>query len=397
MTKKLHVLLFGVLLAWCAAPACVAQDEFAQPVPPPLFLTAAASNYNAADFQPIGKSMDAMLQWIPPSDPRFVYEGRFDFTDPKGPEVAWESDRIRIDFEGETLGLRFDRVRGQSFFDVQVDDAVWILALRHGGRQRLLLRHSLPPGRHHLTLFKRSEASAGTVRFEGIELAADGRVCPPAPVKYPLAMEFYGDSITVGACNEDGAVDQWTNRLTHNCALSYAALTAAAFSADCRNLAVSGMGIDIGYAPPRAFQLWNRVAARTNAPSADLKAWQPDVVFANFGENDDSFTKTRRFAFPPTFADDYVALIRQIRRAYPNARIVLLRGGMWGGANSARLRVPWENAVARLEAGDKNVTHFVFTHWSALHPRVPDDRAMADELIQWLKTQDFMRTPANQP
>jgi hypothetical protein len=56
-------------------------------------------------------------------------------------------------------------------------------------------------------------------------------------------MEFIGDSITVGACNEDGDADQWENRRTHNAAMSYAALTAEAFSADHRNIAVSGMGV----------------------------------------------------------------------------------------------------------------------------------------------------------
>mgnify|MGYP000408550297 CR=1 FL=1 len=36
---------------------------------------------------------------------------------------------------------------------------------------------------------------------------------------------------------------------------------------------------------------------------------------------------------------------------------------------------------ARHEAGDAKVHHFVFQHWTETHPRVVDDRAMADELI----------------
>ena len=360
---------------------------------PPIFLTTSATNYNAWDFQRVGGTMDAALQFIPASDPRFSYEGRFDFADPAGPVVAWQASRIRIDFEGDKLGLCFDRLDGQSFFDVQVDNAVWILAVQHGRHQRLTFEHPLPPGRHHLTIFKRSEASAGTVRFKGIELAAGAKAWSPAPVAYPLAMEFFGDSITVGACNEDGASDQWTNRLTHNCASSYATLTASAFSADYRNIAVSGMGIVTGYVKVRAAQVWNRTGPRANSKLADLKAWQPDVVFVNYGDNDDSFTTKRRRPFPATFADGYVALIKDIRRAYPNARIVILRGGMYGGARSVRLRIPWEAAVARLEAEDKNISHFIFTHWTGPHPRVSDDRMMADELIAWLNKQDFMKSP----
>jgi lysophospholipase L1-like esterase len=376
----------------CAAPFCAGQDNAGKTSATPVFLTTSATNYNARDFQRVGGTMDATLQFIPASDPRFSYEGRFDFADPAGPVVAWQASRIRIDFEGDKLGLRFDRLDGQSFFDVQVDNAVWILAVQHGRHQRLAFEHPLPPGRHHLTIFKRSEASAGTVRFKGIELAAGAKAWSPAPVAYPLAMEFFGDSITVGACNEDGAGDQWTNRLTHNCALSYATLTAAAFSADYRNIAVSGMGIVTGYVKVRAAQVWNRTGPRANSSPVDLKAWQPDVVFVNYGENDDSFTTARRLPFPKTFADGYVALIKDIRRAYPNAHIVILRGGMYGGAQSVRLRIPWEAAVARLEAEDKNISHFIFTHWTGPHPRVSDDRALADELIAWLKTQDFMKS-----
>ena len=294
--------------------------------------------------------MDAALQFIPAFDPRFLYEGRFDFANPAGPVMAWQAGRIRIDFEGDKLGLRFDCLDGQCFFDVQVDDAVWVLAVWRGRHQRIAFQRPLTPGRHHLTIFKRSEASAGTVRFKGIEPAAAAKAWSPEPVAYPLAMEFFGDSITVGACNEDGANDQWTNRLTHNCALSYATLTASAFSADYRNIAVSGMGIVTGYVKVRASQVWNRTGAKADSSLADLKAWQPDVVFVNYGENDDSFTTKQRRPFPAKFADGYVALIEDIRRAYPNARIVILRGGMFGGAKSDRLRVPWEAAVARLEA-----------------------------------------------
>ncbi|MGD0815848.1 MAG: GDSL-type esterase/lipase family protein [Verrucomicrobiota bacterium] len=390
MMKPSPCLLLCLILfsSWHAAHAKVGQESA-----PPVFLTCRASNYDAGDFQRLSAKRDVALQRIPPSDPRFVYEGRFDFANPAGPVVAWQASRIRIDFDGDRLVLCFDRLGGQSFFDVQVDDEAWILGLQWGGRQRLALQHTLSPGRHHLALFKRSEAGAGTVRFEGIELAPGAKARVPAPVTWPLTMEFYGDSITVGACDEDGAADQWTNRLTHNCALNYAAMTAAAFSADYRNISVSGMGIVTGYVKVRAAQVWNRTGARAGAPLADLKGWQPDLVFVNYGENDDSFTMSRQLDFPKAFADDYVALVQNIRRAYPNARIVLLRGGMFGGAQSVRLRIPWEEAVARLEAGDKNVGHFVFTHWSALHPRVPDDRAMADELIRWLKTRDFMQSP----
>ena len=122
-----------------------------------------------------------------------------------------------------------------------------------------------------------------------------------------------------------------------------------------------------------------------------MSAWQPQVVFINLGENDDSFPRAHGKPFPANFAQGYVALARAVRAAYPDAHIVLLRGGMWGGSQSEPLRKAWESAVAQLESSDRAISHFVFTHWTATHPRVADHRAMADELITWLRQQNFMQ------
>jgi lysophospholipase L1-like esterase len=205
-------------------------------------------------------------------------------------------------------------------------------------------------------------------------------------------MEFFGDSLTVGACNEDGDTDQWDNRRTHNAALSYAALTANAFSADYRNIAVSGMGIATGWVDKKAGEVWNKTYPNPASPRADLTQWVPQVIFVNFGENDDSYPRAHGQPFPAGYTNGYIALIRAIRAAYPNAHIVLLRGGAFGGAQSEPYRQAWESAVTQLEAADPAISHFVFAHWTRNHPRVADDHAMADELIAWLKQQPFMQS-----
>ena len=331
------------------------------------------------------------VQTVPPSDPRFRYEGRFDLADANSPVVIWQASRIGLDFEGDRLTLLFDGATGQSFFNAQVDGSTTIVEIREGSLARGATLSGLGRGRHHLVLFKRSEADAGTVRFRGVQLAAGERAWAPGPPAYRLRMEFFGDSITVGACNEDGDTDQWEDRRTHNAALSYAALTAAAFSADHRNTAVSGMGIATGWVEVKAGQMWNHLHPNAASPPADLHGWTPQVVFVNLGENDDSFPKAHGQPFPAGYTDGYVSLVQAMRAAYPMAHIVLLRGGMFGGAQSEPLRKAWEAAVTQIEATDKAASHFVFTHWSNNHPRVADHREMADELIAWLKVQDFMQ------
>lgn len=338
-----------------------------------------------------GAGLRAATFW-PASDSSFVYEGRFDTSNQDGPIVVWQSSRIQIDFEGESLTLKFSESTGQNFFDAEIDGRTALVSVRSDGFVQGNSFTGLGHGRHKLILFKRSEAAAGTVRFDGIEIDDHAEAFAPMRSRYKLAMQFFGDSITAGACNEDGATDQWEDRSTHNNARSYGAFTATAFAADYRNVSVSGMGIATGWTPVKAGEIWDRVYPDPKSPRADLTTWTPNVVFVNLGENDDSFTKAKAMPFPSEeFTNGYVALVTSIRRAYPAAQIVILRGGMFGGSQSERLRAPWEAAVARLKKSDSRVSSFVFKHWSAQHPRVSDHRAMADELIAWLKTEDFMQ------
>lgn len=330
-------------------------------------------------------------QFIPAGDARFRYEGRLDFSDPAGPVVVWAGSRISLDFEGAQLVLRFADAAGQNFFNAQLDDGNEILAVHEGAAARIALPVTPGPGRHRLVLFKRTEAAKGNVRFLGAELAPGARAWAPEPPAYRLKIEFIGDSITVGACNEDGATDQWNDFRTHNHALSYDYLTSQALHADHRAMAVSGMGIANGWVELRAGQVWDRLYPAADAPRTDLKAWRPDVVLVNLGENDDSFSHAHGQPFPAGYTAGYVALVKAIRAAYPQTQLVLLRGGMYGGAKSAPLCEAWEAAVKEAEAGDAGVSHFVFTHWSSNHPRVSDDRALADELVAWLKNQPFMQ------
>jgi lysophospholipase L1-like esterase len=332
------------------------------------------------------------VQTIPASDKCFRYEGRIDFNDANSPVVVWQASRISIDFEGDTLALLFDKPTWQNFFNAQVDSKTTIVEANEGMPPKDTKFTGLGKGRHHLVLSKRSEGNAGSVHFNGIQIDDGAKVWASAPVVYKLKMEFYGDSKTAGACNEDGNTDQWDTRRTHNGLLSYAAIASDAFNADHRNLTVSGMGVITGYVDVNAGQMWNKIYPKASSPLADMKSWVPDVVFVNLGENDDTFTKKQKQPFPADFNDGYIYLVRNIRGAYPKAHIVLLRGGMYGGMHSKPLDAAWKYNVEQLEANDKNISHYVLKYQAMNHPRVAEDRILADELITWLKQQDFMKS-----
>ncbi|HVU17196.1 MAG TPA: SGNH/GDSL hydrolase family protein [Candidatus Didemnitutus sp.] len=354
-----------------------------------LLITGSA--FGAASSSAVSDSAGRGLVKIGASDPRFTYEGRIDFSDPTAPVLIWSGTKVSIDFEGNSLALDFAGGTEQNFFDVSVDGVTTRIGSRTDGLSRVDIAVPHTGERHTLTLFKRSEAASGTIHFTGIEVAAGSAVTKASVPADRPRFEFFGDSIMVGACNEDGTEDQWEDRSTHNNALSYTALTAAAFGADYRCIAVSGIGISIGFVKIVAAQAWDRIYPRADSPRDNLAAWQPDVAFLNYGENDSGFSASHGLAFPADYTERYVALVHTMRAAYPHTHFVLLRGGMSGGANNPKLKAAWEAVVTELEKSDSAVSHYVFKHWSQTHPRVADDRAMADELVAWLKAQPFMK------
>jgi lysophospholipase L1-like esterase len=348
------------------------------------FSTAAAGT----DVAPA--TMAAEMRAVPASDPHFRYDGRFDFGDPASPVVIWEASTVAIDFDGDRANVRFSGTTGQVFFNASVDGTSTILALKEGSAAETLPLTVSGAGRHHLVLFKRSEATAGTAHFNGIGIAPGASVFSQAFPAYKMKMEFIGDSITVGACDEDGPDDQWENRRTHDAAFSWAAVTAAEFSADYRNISISGIGLSAGFVDIVMGQVWDRTYPTASSARADLVKWTPNVVLVLLGDNDDSYPRSRSLPFPANFGEKYAALVHAIRATYPRASIVLLNGAMWAGTHSKGLEEAWGAAVAQLESKDPGISHYTFVHWTMNHPRVADHRALSSELDAWLKTQAFM-------
>lgn len=319
---------------------------------------------------------------LTPGHKDFRYGGRIDDRNSNAPVLVWQASTVETQFSGSALEIGFSRVSGQAFFDLTVDGQTVQLEAVNGWLKPEL---NLEKGWHSFKLFKRSEASAGFATFTGVKI--DGELREPTVHNYQHRFVFYGDSITVGACNEDGNEDQWDDRSTHNSAKSYTTLVASHFNADFRNLAISGVGISAGYQPYTIPGVWDHQYPDPESATVKVGDFKPDIVFTNFGENDDSYTRNQQSEFPANYADNYIRMVKEMRKQYPDSRIVILRGGMFGGAQSERLLAPWKEVVNTLEKDDPNITHFVFKTWYHLHPRVEHHRKMADELIEWLAWQ----------
>jgi hypothetical protein len=330
---------------------------------------------------------DSKHEMIDADHPGFYYIGRIDDHDPKAPVLIWQGTEVRARFSGKDIGFRFSNAWGQNFYNVVVDGKVWILKLNEWGTHDYLYTQTLSEGFHDLILFKRTEANAGNAEFRGLILGKGAKL-EPKPAPLPLRIEFYGDSITAGACNEDlPGAEQYDDLSTHNNYLSYGAITARNLNAEYVCIAVSGIGICYSWNSYRMPEIYDRLYLHIPDVKYNFRGRQPDMVILNVGQNDYGYPKAREMEFPADFMAKYIELVRKIRGWYPDARIVCAIGGMSAYEDSPELQSAFQKAVAELKTTDKKIFSFVFKAFTYNHPRVDTHAKMAEELTAYLQSE----------
>jgi len=320
-------------------------------------------------------------------DTRLAWVGRFDTRDPAAPVMAWSGSELRARFSGTKLALRLAATRGVSHFGVEIDGRRHALVLQGEGARDWQLKEPLPPGPHTLRVIKRTEGLMAEARLLGLLLAADGRLLDPPPAA-PLRLEFYGDSITAGACNGDLGTDQYEDLSTHDGTRAYGALAARQLGADYVGIAISGTGITRTWGDLLMPQVWDRVAPRLDTALAPVGTRAPDVVLVNLGQNDHGLPASRGEPFAADFGARYLDFVRQLRRRYPDAKLVLLLGGMSAWKEQPALQKALADTAARLRAdGDARVWTYTFQAFAWAHPRIDVHAQMADELTIFLREQ----------
>lgn len=346
-------------------------------------LQPAAPAGRASAFE-IDPDRAATLQHVGATDPRYAYVGRFDRELPDAPLAAWSGSEIRARFTGRRLGLRFAGATGPAFYSVTIDGQVHRLALQRDAKHDYVLAASLPPGEHEVSIAKRTEGAFSQARFMGL-LLEPGAQLLPRPADRPLRLEFYGDSITAGACNGDAEADQYEDLSTHDGTRAYGAVAARRLGADYVGIAVSGTGITHSWNDVLMPAVFDRVAPSASAPRADFSGRAPDVVLVNLGQNDFGFPDSQGQPFPKDYTERYVAFVKRLRALYPKARIVCLLGGMSGWRHSSELLQGFKSAVATLRRDDPAVWSYVFEAYTDNHPRIDTHDVLAQELVDFLR------------
>jgi hypothetical protein len=331
-----------------------------------------------------GTAAPAGLSLLPASDTGLHYVGRLERRSSPGPVFSWQGSQLLARFEGRRIGFRFDRIVGRNFFNAIIDGENRLLGLDEGGSSDYVALFDLGAGEHELVLFKRSEGYFGSAALLGL-LVEEGARLGRRPEPMGPSIELYGDSITAGACNDDGDADQYDDISTHDAYLSYGAIACRELGAEFTCIAVSGTGITCSWNPILMSEVWDRAAPDPAAARWDFPGRQPDAVVVNLGQNDFGFPHSTGGALSPDFARRYAGFIRAIRGAYPLSRIVCAIGGMSVWRASSNLRRAWKTALAELRAEDGNIEELRFEARSEAHPRVDVHRALARELVSFIR------------
>jgi lysophospholipase L1-like esterase len=250
-------------------------------------------------------------------DPRIVYMGRFEESDPKKRGMNWYGSEVRLRFNGTSLtlvGSCGDNGYGgpnPAKMEVVIDgDATKVLKVAVGktnAHSKFPLVTGLADGVHTATLFKAAETDQH-VWVEGFSFDPGRGLLRPEPLS-SRKIEIFGDSVTSGG----NADPHW---------LSYAPLLGRELDADVHIISKGGTGVAASWIHMvTLLKYWDKLTFTNvfnveKAQPWDFTKWTPDAVVIAIGHND-QFNGGGGI-----FAQKYRDFHDALRQVYPRAHIL---------------------------------------------------------------------------
>lgn len=330
--------------------------------------------------------------YILPNDKRITYEGRVNINKDSA-ELIWSGTSIKINFKGTGISGQFKDSDTSNYYSVMVDnDNIYKIHFSIGKNKYLLASH-LSYCKHSLQLFKRTEWDMGKTWFYGFELEGESKLLKASNLP-KRRIEFYGNSITCGYAIEDSVSDRPFGYYENNYN-SYAAITARYFHAQYSCISKSGIGIMLSWFPLIMQEMYDRLDPTDSKSKWDFEKFTPDIVVINLFQNDSwliDMPENEQFKnrFGTNRPDEaaiiqaYKKFVGCIRNKYPMAQIICMLGNM----DITRKGSPWMGYVQKavLQINDnKIVTFFVPFKETEGHPKIIEQKELADKLIQFIQ------------
>lgn len=340
---------------------------------------------------------------ISSNDKHLDYMGRVGFSNSNA-EFYWSGTSVSINVKGtKEVKVVLDVKRDFNYYYAIVDGNTNDLKKIKVsvGRKSYTLATFSDQKKHHIELVKITNTDENVTYFYGFEIDKNGRVLKPNKQK-KRKLEFFGDSITCGhgvdvpADSTDSGAPKYFNNYK-----SYDAITARYFDAQYNCTAKSGIGVTVSWFPQIMPEIFDRVNPNDPNSKWDFSSYIPDIVVVNLFQNDSWIVnqsnheefKARFGTVKPT--DDfmikaYAAFISKIRAKYPKAQIICCLGNM----DATREGSKWPNLIRSAVASLKDAkiaSHFFEYKNTNGHPKVKEQQAMADDLILFIKKENYWK------
>ena len=325
------------------------------------------------------------------NDKRIIYKGRIPYAKDAA-ELTWPGTSVKINFKGTGIAGTFKDQDTANYYNVIIDnDSIYEIHFDTTKRS-VILATGLPYAKHSLQLFKRTEWDKGKTFFYGFEFNGKNKILKPS--KLPKRkIEFFGNSITCGYAINDTLDDSGTGFYENNYD-AYAAITARHFDAQYHCTSKSGIGIMVSWFPLIMPEMYNRLDPTDSTSKWDFSKYTPDIVVINLLQNDswivnmpDNSEFKHRFGTKAPTADEiinaYKNFVQTIRTTYPKAPVICRLGSM----DITRKGSPWPDYVEKAvnQLNDLKIfTYFAPYKQTPGHPKVKEQQALADGLIQFI-------------
>ena len=321
-----------------------------------------------------------------PGAPAVRFIGRFDHTDPKGPQFEWSGSQMHARFSGTALNVHLSG--SPNAFEAVVDGQASKVQFS-GGDQVIPLAQGLGPGEHEIRLYRITEAFFWSTQFLGFDFGAGSLLA--APTAPDRRIEVVGDSISAGYGIEGADQSCPFSADTENHYLTYESIAARQLGADLITLAWSGIGMYSNFggdtSSPRMPERY--LLSMPDFPNTpwDFTSWIPHAVVINLGTNDFSNGDPGQ-----PFVDAYAQFVTNMRARYPSALIYLGVSPMLGGSSYASLKTHLQSVMAlRAAQGDTNLKLMEFTtdpndgYGCDWHPSLATHQKMAAVMVSSLQ------------
>jgi len=370
-----------------------------------------------ADNAKISTTLPIEGEVVKASNPMIQYVGRVSFA--KNPDVAsfnFPGTTIQAAFEGTSLKMYCRPMTG--YFMAQVDGCEPFKVGVNAERDSVVtVATALPKGIHQVKAMYVIEGLFRNPEFKGFVLDKGSKLVE-APALPERKIEFIGNSITCGYGVESIEMTDPFEDETENHWLTYANIVSDSLKAQHTSISRSGIGVYRNYDGPKAgsaenmpwqyeYTLFNK-----HDEKWDFSKYQPQLVCINLGTNDLS---TNNYDIS-LYEKNYRMFLKTVRSKYPEAKIVLVTGPMFGEKESSEQRAVLDrickdanktgftlacNTIVdkkgktkqvKKPVGDKQIYRFDFTfqtgdlgYGASWHPSKLQHQKMAGEMLPFLR------------